>query len=52
MNIETAIKRAGSVSALARILGVTRQAVQQYRVSGLPAPRLEQLLQSLKAVRK
>lgn len=43
MNIHTAIRRAGSVSALARILGCTRQAVQQFRTSGLPAARVEQL---------
>lgn len=43
MDINTAIERAGSVSALARLLGVKRQAVQQYRLSGLPAPRERQL---------
>lgn len=43
MDIHSAIARAGSVMALARILGVRRQAVQQYRKNGLPADRLEQL---------
>jgi DNA-binding transcriptional regulator YdaS (Cro superfamily) len=43
MNISTAIRRAGNVSALARLLGVKRQAVQQYRISGLPDARREQL---------
>jgi predicted transcriptional regulator len=43
MNIQTAIKRAGSVMALARMLGVTRQAVQQYRNTGLPTTRVDQL---------
>lgn len=43
MDANTAIKKAGSVCALARILGVTRQAVQQYRRSGLPDARVDQL---------
>lgn len=43
MNIETAIDKAGSINALSRILGVTRQAVQSYRTHGLPLPRLNQL---------
>ncbi len=43
MDIETAIKRAGSISALARILGVTRQAVQQFRTTGIPSGRVADL---------
>jgi DNA-binding transcriptional regulator YdaS (Cro superfamily) len=43
MNITIAIKKAGSVSALARILGVSRQAVQQFRSVGLPAARVDTL---------
>jgi len=45
MDIFKAIDKAGSVSALARILGVSRQAVQQYRQAGFPAARLKQLRQ-------
>ncbi len=46
MDIKTAIERAGSVSALARVLGVSRQAVQQYRESGLPTAREYQLYEA------
>jgi hypothetical protein len=35
MNIKSALKRAGSVTALARVLQVTRQAAQQYQARGL-----------------
>jgi predicted transcriptional regulator len=43
MNAQQAIEKAGSVMALARILGVKRQAVQQYRTRGLPDARVQQL---------
>lgn len=44
MKPNTAIKRAGSITALARVLGVTRQAVQQFAKSGkLPDERVQQL---------
>lgn len=43
MDINRALLRAGSVSALARILGVSRQAVQQFKNCGLPARRVDQL---------
>lgn len=44
MNPTEAIKRAGSVSALARILDVPRQSIQQYRNRGsFPADRLAEL---------
>jgi len=45
MNIQTALGYAGSKTALAKILGVTRQAIQSYCVYGLPVPRVEQLKQ-------
>lgn len=45
MNIFEALNHAGSKNALAKILGVTRQAIQAYCVSGLPRPRVEQLRQ-------
>jgi transposase-like protein len=41
MHIEKAIKHAGSVSALARIVGCSRQVVQHWRKSGIPSARLE-----------
>ena len=44
LTIESAIEKAGSVMALARLLGVSRQAVQQYRKKGLPASRCLQLM--------
>lgn len=44
MDIEKAIREAGSVSALSRILKVTRTAVQLWQKSGkLPAARVEAL---------
>lgn len=43
MNIQIAIAKAGSISALARILGVSRQAVQQMQVNGLTQARVDQL---------
>jgi DNA-binding transcriptional regulator YdaS (Cro superfamily) len=42
MTKEEAIKRAGSQSALARLLGVTRGAVWQWKV--LPSGRVYQLM--------
>jgi hypothetical protein len=45
MNIFDALNHAGSKNALAKILGVTRQAIQSYCVSGLPQARVEQLKQ-------
>jgi DNA-binding transcriptional regulator YdaS (Cro superfamily) len=42
MTKEEAIKRAGSQSALARLLGVTRGAVWQWKA--LPSGRLYQLM--------
>lgn len=45
MDINKAIKKAGSISALARLLGVTRQAVQGYVLRGLPQDRAKQLRQ-------
>ncbi len=39
------IDKAGGVNALAQLLGVTRQAVQQFRVKGLPPRRLLQLME-------
>lgn len=45
MDITTAIEKAGSITALARTLGVTRQAVQQFRKTGvLPPGRVLQLM--------
>jgi predicted transcriptional regulator len=44
MNANEAIQKAGSVSGLARILGVTRQAVQQYRKTGIPGRRELELM--------
>lgn len=43
MHIEKALKRAGSVSELARIVGCSRQVVQHWKKSGIPAHRLEAL---------
>lgn len=44
MKLKTALRRAKSVTALARVLGVTRQAVQQYQKTGeLPRKREQQL---------
>jgi len=44
MNPTEAIKRAGSVSALARILDVPRQSIQQYRARGsFPSARINEL---------
>lgn len=43
MKLETALKRAGSVTALARVLQVTRQAAQQFQKNGLPRKRERQL---------
>jgi DNA-binding XRE family transcriptional regulator len=44
MKIKPAIRRAGSKMALARLLGVTRQAIQQFeKHDRLPAKRLEDL---------
>lgn len=40
---EVAIEKAGSVMALARMLGVKRQAVQQWRIRGIPADRCIEL---------
>lgn len=45
MDIDIALQKAGSVSALARILNVTRQAVQQFRRVGLPEKQVEKLKQ-------
>lgn len=47
MTGKEAIDKAGSVSALARILGVSRQAVQQWRWRGLPDDR-KQCLRELR----
>ncbi len=44
MDIEKAVDHAGSASALARILGISREAVRQFREAGrLPPKRAEQL---------
>ena len=45
MNIIQAIEYAGTASELARILGVKRQAVHNYRTQGLPPKRVLQLKQ-------
>jgi predicted transcriptional regulator len=45
MTANQAIESAGSVSQLAKILGVKRQAVQNYRRQGLPPKRVLQLMQ-------
>lgn len=46
LNAQQAVDKAGSIMALARILEVTRQAVQQYVKRGvLPAKRVLQLME-------
>jgi len=43
---QDAITKAGGISALAKLLGVKRQAVQQFRgPNGIPPARLLQLMQ-------
>ena len=44
MTANEAIEKAGGVTALANLLGVERQAVQQYRKRGLPGKRELQLM--------
>jgi hypothetical protein len=46
MTLKPALKRAGSLTALARVLQVTRQAAQQYQKNGLPKKRALQLSQA------
>lgn len=43
ISAQDAITKAGSVMALARILGVFRQSVQQYRKSGIPQHHMDRL---------
>jgi len=43
MNTEKAIKLAGSATALAVLLGVTRQAITHWKRDGLPQQRVWQL---------
>jgi transposase-like protein len=43
MKIETALKKAGSVSALARAYGLKRQAVQGWMKNGWPEARIDEL---------
>jgi predicted transcriptional regulator len=45
ISAKAAINKAGSRMALARLLGVSRQAVQQYEKSEIPPARLLQLIQ-------
>jgi len=45
MTADDAITKAGSVTALARLLGIKRQAVQQFRTKGIPPKRTLQLME-------
>lgn len=51
MNLDTAIRRAGSINKLAALLGVTRQAVQSYRKHGIPEHRQKTLQEKLQGRR-
>lgn len=41
---QEAIDKAQGITALAKVLGVKRQAVQQYRKNGIPPERILQLM--------
>lgn len=46
-NIQPAIDKAGSQSALARALGVTRQVIQAWKIRGVPVARAVEIEHAL-----